>query len=477
MDLRARPGTLPRMAGSPGHASDRPTTAVELRKELEARKIKHVKLGGFDVDGVLRGKYVSLEKFFSVLEGGFGFCDVIFGWDVNDALYDSATDTRAVTGWHTGYPDSIAVIDPATYRILPWEPDTAAFLADFRQKDGSDHPACPRSLLRRVLQRLSDRGLSAKLACEFEFFVFKETPASVREKHYTNMTPLTPGMFGYSWLREGQNADLVHAILDDMKAFDIELEALHTETGPGVYEVAIRYDDALRAADKAALFKTACKQTCARFGVIPTFMAKWSADLPGSSGHLHQSLWNAKGENVLFDEKGEGSLSPLAHQYLGGLVSLMPALTAIHSPTINAYKRYVPGVWAPLTASWGHENRTTAIRIIAGGPKSTRIEYRQTAADINPYSSIAACLAAGLYGIEHALTPPPAMRGDATEGNLARLPRTLAEATTLLDESKPAREVLGDAFVDHYVRSRRHEVARFDRAVTDWELARYFEII
>ena len=462
--------------------AERPSTPAELKKELSARNVKHVKVGGFDVDGVLRGKYMSLEKFYSALEGGFGFCDVIFGWDVTDALYDSATDPSAVTGWHTGYPDVHAVIDPSTYRILPWEPDTAAFLVDFRDGNGVDHPACPRSLLRRVIARLADRGMHAKVACEFEFFLFKETPQSVRDKNYRGMTPLSPGMFGYSWLREGQNAELMHALLDEMKAFDIEIEGLHTETGPGVVEAAIRYDDALRAADKAALFKVACKQICARFSVVPTFMAKWSADLPGSSGHLHQSIWNVKEQNVLFDEAGKkhgAPLSKIAEQYLGGLVSLMPALTAIHSPTVNAYKRYVPGVWAPLTASWGVENRTAAVRVIGGDAKSTRIEYRQTAADINPYSSIAACLGAGLHGIDKKLAPPTATTGDASGGrtDLAPLPRTLAEATTLLDQSKGAREVLGEAFVDHYVKTRRHEVARFDRAVTDWELARYFEII
>ncbi len=464
-------------------------TPQGLEHDLRGRKIDKVKIGGFDVDGVLRGKYVSLEKFLGAMNPqspGFGFCDVIFGWDVEDALYDTGGDPtakQAVTGWHTGYPDAIAIVDPATYRIFPeaWgEPHTAAFLADFRLRDGRDHPGCPRSLLRRVLARLAARGMHAKVACEFEFWLFKETPQSLRDKRYSGLTPVSPGMFGYSWLREGQNAPLMHALLDEMKAFDIEIEGLHTETGPGVYEVAIRYDDALAAADKAALFKTLAKQVCARFGVIPTFMAKWNADLPGSGGHLHQSIWNAKEQNVLYDEAAlkEGKLSALGMNYLGGLVSLMPELTAIHAPTINAYKRYVPGVWAPLTASWGFENRTAGVRVIGGGAKATRIEFRQTAADLNPYLSIAACLAAGLYGIDKQLIPPGASSGDAGAAAETRaLPRTLAEATALFDQSAVVREILGDEFVDHWVRSRRHEVAKYARAVTDWELSRYFEII
>jgi glutamine synthetase len=460
-------------------------TSDQIAKDLEARGIEKVKVGGFDVDGVLRGKYVSRAKFLSALTSGFGFCDVIFGWDLDDLLYDRPDAPRAagtpVTGWHTGYPDAHARIDPSTYRILPWEPATAAFLVDFHEGEGDQaprHRGCTRGLLKSVLARLAARGLSAKVACEFEFWLFREDPASIRRKGYRGLEPISPGMFGYSWLREGQNADLLHAILDECRAFDLELEALHTETGPGVYEVAIRYDDALRAADKAALFKTVCKQICARYGVIPTFMAKWSAELPGSSGHLHMSLWDDGGKPVFHESGAEGSLSAIGRSFVGGQIDVMADLTAVYSPTVNSYKRYVPGVWAPLTASWGVENRTSAIRVIPGAPSSTRVEYRQTAADINPYAAIAAALGAGLRGIERSITPPPASRGDAsTRADLAPLPRTLAEATERLEKSPAAREILGDAFVDHYAMTRRHEIARFDRAVTSWELERYFEII
>ncbi len=453
--------------------------AKEILEAMAARSIKKVKLGGFDVDGLLRGKYVSLEKFTSAARSGFGFCDVIFGWDIHDVLYDNAT----VTGWDTGYPDTHAVIDLETFRVLPNEPDTAAFLVDFVTKDGAPHPACPRGLLKQVLARAKARGYEATFASEFEFFVFRETPESVREKGYQKLSPLSPGMFGYSWLRSAQNKEFCHAIHDEMAAFDIPIEALHTETGPGVYEVAIRYDEALRMADKSALFKTQLKELAFRHGLMATFMAKWNAGLPGSSGHLHQSLWG-KGErgepsNVFHDPAGDGELSALALRYLGGQIALMPELTALHSPTINSYKRYVPGVWAPLTATWGMENRTCAIRAIAGGSGGTRLEYRQTAADMNPYISIATCLAAGLWGIENAREPPPASRGDASAGadpELA-LPRTLKDAVARLSVSKAAREILGEGFVDHFARTREWEVRQYERAVTDWELARYFEAI
>jgi glutamine synthetase len=220
------------------------------------------------------------------------------------------------------------------------------------------------------------------------------------------------------------------------------------------------------------------KQICFERGLSVTFMAKWNAELPGSSGHLHQSLWK-DGANVFYDAADPYSLSATAKSYLAGQVALMPELTALYAPTVNAYKRYVPGVWAPLTASWGSENRTCAIRTIAGGPKGTRLEYRQTAADINPYVAIATCLASGLYGIEKRLPLPKEGKGDASRGDagFAALPRTLREANTWLSQSTAARQILGEAFVDHYVRTRDWEVRQYERAVTEWELKRYFEAI
>jgi glutamine synthetase len=447
--------------------------AKQLKEAFAEHGIRRVKVGGFDVDGILRGKYLALEKFWGALAEPIGFCDVIFGWDSADALYDNAR----VTGWHTGYPDVRARIDPSTFRLLPWEPGTATFLLDFLREDGSPHPACPRGLLKQVIARAVALGYQPYFAAEFEFFVFRETASTLHAKGFRGLEPLSPGMFGYSWVREGQNADLCHAILDDMDRFDIRIEGLHTETGPGVYEAAIQYDQALRAADKAALFKTAMKVVAARLGCAVTFMAKWNRDLPGSSGHLHQSLWKHN-ENAFHDAQSEHKLSAVARQYLGGQLALMPELTALISPTVNSYKRYVPGVWAPLNASWGVENRTCAVRAIPGNAKSTRLEHRQPAADINPYIAMAAVLASGLSGIEEKSAPPPPVQGDASgRGDLAPLPMTLRDATARLAKSEKARALLGEEFVDHYVRTRDWECRQYERAVTEWELARYFEAV
>ncbi len=448
----------------------------ELRRDFEERGIRKVKVGGFDVDGVLRGKYISLAKFWSSLEKGFGFCDVIFGWDITDELYDNAT----VTGWSTGYPDALAKIDPSTFRVLPDAPDTAHFLVDFYTQTGEPHPACPRNLLKGVRQRAVDAGFSPVFSAEFEFWVFQETPQSLHEKGFRGLDPLSPGMFGYSWLREGQLQPLVDDILDTCEAYDIEIEGLHTETGPGVWEAAIRYDDVLAAADKAALFKTTIKQVCARHDLTATFMAKWSADLPGSSGHVHQSLFDAGNQINLFAAAGSDSLSETGLHYLGGLVSLSPELTALYSPFVNSYKRYVPGLWAPLNATWGIENRTCGSRVILGPSDSAaRIELRQTAADINPYVTMATCLGSGLYGIEQKIKPPPETSGDATASGEAALalPLTLEAAVAKLRASESAREILGDGFVDHYIRTRDWECRQYNRSVSEWELRRYFEAV
>jgi glutamine synthetase len=456
-------------------AVDSSLDVKSLKDLLAQHNISKIKIGGFDIDGVLRGKYIHREKFESSTESGLGFCDVIFGWDCADALYDNAQ----VTGWHTGYPDTLAKIDLSTFRVIPWEPGTALFILDFYDNSGSPLPISPRQVIQRVVAKAQAMGYEPMISTEFEFFLFKEDSHSIRQKSYRDMTPLSPGMFGYSVLRTGTLADVCHSILDALRAFDIKLEGFHTETGPGVYEAAIKYDTALRAADKAALFKTAIKQLAARSGLIATFMAKWNADLPGCSGHLHESLWDSDHvENLFHDAKRPDKISCLMKHYMAGQLRLMSEMAVFACPTVNSYKRLVPGVWAPVNVTWGIDNRTTALRAITTPTwKSTRIEYRVPGADTNPYLVAAATLAAGLYGIEQKLEPPAAVTGDAYHADAISLPRTLAEATVLLKQSQTARSLLGDVFIDHYVRTREWELRQYQRAVTDWERERYFEII
>ncbi len=445
-------------------------TIQQIRQLFRKLRVEKVKLGGFDIDGVLRGKYISLEKFFSAIESGLGFCDVIFGWDSSDALYDNVR----LTGWHTGYPDAQARIDLGTFRRLPWEPGTAFFVVDFFKPDGSPLAVSPRHVLRRVIEHAQSLGYRPLASVEYEYFFFQEEPLTARKKHFRDLVPLSPGMFGYSFLRSSVHSELAHAILDAAKAMDLELESFHTETGPGVYETAIRYDEALRAGDKAALFKTVVKIIAERRGLIATFMAKWNPHLPGSSGHVHQSLSDRAGKKNLFYSRG--GMSKLMRQFVAGQMALMREFAVMFCPTLNSYKRTVPGTWAPTNVTWGVDNRTTALRAIESGPKSTRVEHRLPGADANPYLSIAASLASGLHGIAQDLE-----LGETTANAYATdapaLPRSLEEAVAAFRSSTAAQENFGEEFVEHYAATREWEVRQFRKAVTDWELERYFEII
>lgn len=451
----------------------KPNVLDQLRR-LDTQKVK---VAVTDIDGVLRGKYLHLEKFLSAAEGGLGFCNVIFGWDCGDVCYDDIT----YTGWHTGYPDAEARVDLGTFRRVPWDGQIPFFLADFAApaaKDGAPPPPCPRRLLREVIAQAEEAGLSAKMGMEFEWFNFQESPESLRDKQHANLAPLTPGMFGYSLLRTSRNLPFFNALLDDLAAFGVPIEGLHTETGPGVLEAAILYTDALEAADRATLFKASAKEIGARFGIMPTFMARWNDKLPGSSGHLHQSLW-ASGKNVFFDAKDPHRMSATFKSYLAGILHCLPEILPLFAPTVNSYKRLVDGFWAPTKVSWGLDNRTVAARVIPGSAKSTRLELRVPGADVNPYLAIAGALAAGLYGVRHqlALTLPPTTGSAYVNEHAPRLPRTLEAATEAMATSQLAREILPPAFIDHFVATRRWEWRRFRDAVTSWELERYFEII
>ena len=446
---------------------------AEARQFVEQNSIPRVKLGFTDVDGILRGKYVSREKFLSALEKGFGFCDVVVGWDSNDQLYDNVK----YTGWHTAYPDAPARIVAETGRLLPSEDNALFFLCELADQAES---VCPRGALRRVLKKADDMGFSALSAFEYEFFLFDETPDSVREKGYRNLKPFTPGNFGYSVLRSGVHNEIYHDLMDEMAAMDVAIEGLHTETGPGVLEAAIAVDQALSAADKAVLFKTFAKVFAQRRGMMATFMAKWSRDVPGQSGHIHISLQDKKGKPVFHDPKKPHGMSDRMRWFMGGQQRLLPDVLAMISSTVNSYSRLIPGYWAPTSATWGIENRTTALRVIPGSPSAQRVEVRIAAADANPYVALAAALGAGLWGIENRIEPTPDIVGNAYAVEHAaeqQLPATLFEAAGRLKACAPARELFGDAFVEHFAATREWEEREFRKHITDWELQRYFEII
>ncbi len=448
-------------------------TTEDAKKIVAERDLDYVKVAVTDMDGILRGKYMQRDKFLSALGGGFGFCDVVLGWDSSDQLYDNVS----LTGWHTGYGDAKVRIIPESCRELPLEEKSLLFLAEFLPPAQA---VCPRGLLQRILDRAGSLGFQATAACEFEFFVFDETPHSAREKNYRNLKNISPGFFGYSMLRSSVFAEFYEDLLELCLAMDFPLEGLHTETGPGVLEAAICHSDALSAADRAVLFKTYTKILAQRQDWMATFMAKWSPDWPGQSGHIHISLTDKNGDAVFYDPATEDHMSTRMRHFIGGQQALMPELLSMIAPTVNSFTRLIPGFWAPTSASWGVENRTCALRAIPGKAAAQRVEYRIAAADINPYVAIAAAIGSGLWGIENEIEPSKPVVGSAYEVNFAKkyqLPATLAEAATRLKGSKAARALFGDDFVDHYAATREWEEREFRKHITDWEMSRYFEII
>ena len=448
--------------------------AADARREVEARGLDHIQVGVTDLDGVLRGKLMARSKFLGALEKGFGFCDVVLGWDSDDQPLDGL----ALTGWHTGFPDAQVRLLPETGRevLATFEGKGLFFLGEFV---GEAAAICPRNLLGRVAARAAKMGVDGLAALEYEFFLFDENPNGVRDKGYRDLVPITPGNYGYSVLRASVWSAFHEEFLATMTAMDLPLEGLHTESGAGVMEAAIDKAGFLAAADRAALFKTFAKVQAQRHGLMATFMAKWSPDYPGQSGHIHLSL-TRDGRPVFHDAGAVDGISATLRHFIGGQQALMRELMALIGPTVNSYTRLVPGFWAPTNATWGVENRTCALRVVRGGPDAQRVEFRVAGADANPYLALAAALGAGLWGIEHEIEPTAPLQGNAYEARVParlRLPRSLGEAADLLRRSKAAHELFGDAFVDHYATTREAEERAFQKAITDWELKRYFEII
>ena len=457
----------------------------EIKLALQQNGVEYVKVAITDLDGVLRGKYMHVDKFLKSIESGYGFCDVIFGWDSSDALYEFkvSDEQNLFTGWHTGFPDQTVKILLDSKRTIPFEKNTPFFLSEL--KDGE---VCPRSVLKKVLKLLRESGLKGKSALEYEFFLFNESPISVRDKKFKNLSNFTPGMFGYSLLRSSVHSDLYQEILKMSSVMDFPLEGLHTETGPGVLEAAIGVDEALNSADKAILFKTFMKVLAQRQNLMATFMAKWSEKYPGQSGHIHCSLVDLENKPVFWNEGG-GGLSELMINFLGGLQKYSREFMAMMAPTTNSYKRLCVGAWAPINMTWGKENRTTGFRVIEGSPDSQRIENRLAGADANPYLALAATFAAGFLGIKERLQPTEPTYGEAytmkTE-EAYKVPSTLLEAAELFKKSQAARSIWGDLFVDHFSASRIWEYEQFlknkplfekEQKISSWELERYFEII
>lgn len=440
-------------------------------------------VAGIDIDGQLRGKVLKTDKLVRA-EGGIGFCSVVFGWDINDDKY---CPELGVSNSSNGYRDLEAIIDVSSFRNYPFQPEkqTSLALVYFANTDGTPLAQDPRGLLKSVIEKYE--GLCPKAGMELEFFNYNETGASVLEKGGRDLVPLTVGMHGYSVYRPIMGNAYWTRIMDYATEFCIEIECLHSETGPGVYEVALEYTDACLLADRATLFKLACRKAGSDVGnVIPCFMAKPQSDLPGNSGHLHVSLVDESNRNV-FSSSGESAppfpevkyLSETGQSFLAGVLEGLSDVMILFAPNVNSYKRLDPQFWAPTTVSWGAEHRLTSIRLIDAKPnaKGCRLEVRIPGADVVPHFALAAIFALGQRGMAKklALTTPPT-RNEEDFRNSPKLPCSMAEAISAFSsKSSISRELFGDEFVDHYTGTRLHELEKYNRAVTDWEKLRYFE--
>jgi glutamine synthetase len=421
-----------------------------------------------DIDGVLRGKYVHADKLKSTSD--LEICDVVFGWDINDQCYPK----DSVTGWGKGFPDGLLSVDTSTKRTVPWESNTELLVGDFEHDENLKN-ACPRTQLKIVLAAYHRLGIYPKIGFEYEWYNFKNTPETFNQpKAHT----LTRGMFGYSLQRLDEQQAYVQQLLKDLSAFDIPIDNFHTETGPGVYEASIQYGDALAAADQAALFKYAVKSIAKQNDIVASFMAKWTEDLPGCGGHMHISLQDENKKELIQYAQNQ-PISGISEYFLAGILEGTKPLFALYAPTINSYKRYMSGSWAATDLNWGFQNRTTAVRLIEDRVAKSHLEVRAPGADANPYLALTAALASGLYGIQHemklALTE---QKGNAyAQKDGITLPKSLEEAVIEMKGSPLTKKMLNAAFIDHFLMTRDFEITQHQKAVTNWEINRYLDMI
>ncbi len=440
----------------------------DVRDVIAAEKIKTVIVAGTDPGGVLRGKRLTVPYFYSALEHGLNFAMFILKTtpvdDVLPGIFDS------------GVPDIKGVPDLSTFRLAPWEKDAAVVLMDWHAPDGGPTPLCPRGELKRQVARVRERGLEESFALEFEFFLMPRPIAEIRQGGWNTLEPASQDIHCYS-IYEGHFWEpLVSRVRE---CFPDEVEGCIPEWGQGQFEINLRHGDALSMADTTVLFKTAVKQMTAEAGLSATFMAKWHDAYSGNSGHIHQSLKDAgSGRSVFYDEAGPHAMSPLFRHYLAGQLDLFRPTTLFLAPFVNSYKRFQMDSFAGVTRTWGIDNRTAGLRVINTDAAKCRVENRVGGADLNPYIAFAACLGAGLRGIERELPLQ-----DPCAGNCYHLPETetvpmtLSEALGEAERSAALREVLDPELVDNMITIARFEANVFDTTVTDLDRRRYFEMV
>jgi glutamine synthetase len=463
-----------------------PSGPADFARWCEAEGIRTVIAGAGDTHGIWRGKRFGVEDFLAKADHGIPFSDVVLVITHSEDT-DEGQELVEPPGGEAyplyfprkeqGFPDIFVRPDLGTARRIPWHPGTVGVLGDFHLPGGAEVPLDPRIVLRRLIGRARSHGLEPKIGMEYEFYIFRGDLAALKESGW-RLEPIRARPYTYGVYGGSLDESLISEIRHQLAIAGVRIEACNPETGPGQFELNIRYDDALKAADDAFVYKNGIKEIAAQHRLMASFMAKPRRDWAGSSCHVHQSLWETgTGANAFF-AGGEGpGLSEPGQHYAAGLLATMREFTALFAPTPNSYKRFTPYSWAGTSVSWSYDNRSAGVRAIAGRPDEARLEHRLPGADTNPYIVIAACLAGGLYGMEQKVRLPPACAGDAyAAGQLELVPQSLEEALDLLDNSEVAREMLGADFVQHYVLMKRFEAERYRQQVSEWEVRRYAEM-
>ncbi len=452
-------------------------TIEELQNEVESETIDTVVVAFTDHYGRLLGKRFDGEFF---LEEGVGS-----GTHACDYLLTVDMEMEPVPGfdfasWELGYGDFHLVPDMSTLRRAAWADRTAIVLCDVVDvASHSNVSVAPRSMLRAQLDKAAAMGFTAKTASELEFFIYRDSFKKANKKKYSNLDAGGWYIEDYHLFQGFRVEDFVGAARRHLRDSGVPVENSKGEWGRGQHELNVRYAEALEMADRHVVFKQCLKETAESQGISVTFMAKVDSAEAGSSCHIHLSLWDENG-NAFAGDKGSGANSEgsdIFRWFLGGWMAHVRELMVCYAPTVNSYKRYQDGSWAPTRIAWAQDNRTAGFRVVGSGP-SLRIECRIPGADVNPYVAYAAALASGLDGIENHIEPPEAFQGDVYAAvDLPRIQFTLREAVNEFKASTFARTALGDDVVDHYAHHLEGEADSYDASVTDWERARYFERI
>jgi glutamine synthetase len=444
-------------------------SVADLNAAIAAGEIDTVIVAFADAQGRMVGKRVSARLFQEeVLEHGAEACNYLLSVDVDM----NTMAGYAMSSWEKGYGDMMLLPDPATLRRVPWQPGSALVMVDLAWENGDAVVQSPRDILKRQRERLGERGLTAYSGTELEFIVFDDTYREAWAKGYREMRPSTDYNVDYDLLASGRLEPLLRDIRVSMDAAGLYCEGVKGECNLGQQEIAFRYAEVLETADQHTIYKSGAKAIAENHGKALTFMAKFN-EREGNSCHIHLSVRGADGGAVMSGDGAHG-FSPLMEHWIAGILATLREFTLLYAPTINSYKRFAEGSFAPTGIAWGNDNRTCALRVIGRG-HSLRVENRVPGGDVNPYLGISAIIAGGLYGVENELPMPDPLEGNAYTAGVEHLPTTLREAAALFDGSSIARAAFGDEMVDHYVHQARLEVAAFDAAVTDWERVRGFE--